>query len=959
MRARWTSGTKTVRTWAAALCALLALFLTLPALADAASIIVRFDLAGHPRQDQYGDSVQIGLYRAGRYEDGAFVMEPPYDQVDLTDIRSALQADMALAEMGRLTEGVSPDASGTLSGGSVTFSGLTPGVYYGKKIGGPSEFGMDPFFVLLTSSVTVQPKWSEVTSARLVKIWDDAQDQDGRRPDSISARLYADGQLLDTYTLTAPEGAGKDQDWTIEVSGLAKYRVDGGEIAYEWREAQASIREGYTARADAPTQAADNVWVTAITNHYTPETTSATVKKIWQDDANRDAKRPDSLTVILTGDGERVGEYALSVDEGWTLTVEDLPVYRQGKKIEYAWSEGDMPEGYSLASYGTEGTVTTLINPYTPGKINVLVRKVWDDDGDRDRLRPQSVTARLFADGEDTGLTAQLSQSGQWQYTFEGLDEYRPGSVGEKIVYTVREENVPEGYTCLVEEAGGAFTLTNTHPIHRVSVSVAKVWDDGEDQDGIRPASVRVELLSGNRHTGRYVTLSAQDGWTGSFDDLPQNDENGQPIEYRVVEETVPEGYTAMTSGSMLQGYTIRNTHVPSVGSLRIVKSITVGGEAPADASADGAYTFVVDGPQRRVVQVTVLAAMPGATNTVLVRDLRPGTYTVTEVVPEGMTAVGGNVRTVRVEGDNEGAIPMAAFVNDREPEGTDEPVNPEDDLPKRDVTGSKIWLDEGNAHGMRPGAVTVRLYANGTLLNVEPEWSGADGDVWTYIFRDVPETDADGNPIAYTVSEEPVGGYEARVQGFDIYNALIPMSPEEYVDISGMKTWSDDNNRDGKRPNYVTVVLLRDGEAVSEMTVTAATEWNYTFPSQPADDGYGHVYTYSIRENPVEGYFPRLYGFSVTNVRLPGPEDIEDIPEDGDDPPIRTPQPVFGELTETELEELLELYDYSAPLFGRLLGTGDETPLYPFLLGGVGAAALAVWALTGRKRKKRNGGQA
>ena len=25
--------------------------------------------------------------------------------------------------------------------------------------------------------------------------------------------------------------------------------------------------------------------------------------------------------------------------------------------------------------------------------------------------------------------------------------------------------------------------------------------------------------------------------------------------------------------------------------------------------------------------------------------------------------------------------------------------------------------------------------------------------------------------------------------------------------------------------------------------------------------------------------------------------EDIEDIPEDGDDPPIRTPQPVFGEL--------------------------------------------------------------
>ena len=55
----------------------------------------------------------------------------------------------------------------------------------------------------------------------------------------------------------------------------------------------------------------------------------------------------------------------------------------------------------------------------------------------------------------------------------------------------------------------------------------------------------------------------------------------------------------------------------------------------------------------------------------------------------------------------------------------------------------------------------------------------------------------------------------------------------------------------------------------------------------------------------------------------------------------------------EEELEELIDLFDYGTPLWGGLLGTGDETPTYPYVFGGAGALALLALLLIGRKRRK------
>ena len=54
----------------------------------------------------------------------------------------------------------------------------------------------------------------------------------------------------------------------------------------------------------------------------------------------------------------------MTLNEGnnWTATVTDLPKYADGEEIVYTWTEGELPEGYTLTDTSVEGTVTTLTN---------------------------------------------------------------------------------------------------------------------------------------------------------------------------------------------------------------------------------------------------------------------------------------------------------------------------------------------------------------------------------------------------------------------------------------------------------------------------------------------------------------------------------------------------------------------------------------------------------------------
>lgn len=98
---------------------------------------------------------------------------------------------------------------------------------------------------------------------------------------------------------------------------------------------------------------------------------------------------------------------------------------------------------------------------YTGGKRKVYVEKVWAD-GSTDI--PESITVRLYADGEATSRTIELNAENEWKgifYELPEMDENR-----NEIVYSVREEGAPPGYVATYEKVTGSESTTVEIPAH-------------------------------------------------------------------------------------------------------------------------------------------------------------------------------------------------------------------------------------------------------------------------------------------------------------------------------------------------------------------------------------------------------------------------------------------------------------------------------------------------------------
>lgn len=86
-------------------------------------------------------------------------------------------------------------------------------------------------------------------------------------------------------------------------------------------------------------------------------------------------------------------------------------------------------------------------------------------------------------------------------------------------------------------------------------ITITVMWDDANNQDGIRPTSITVYLLAnGERIASKKVT--AEEDWEWSFVDFPKCND-GKEVVYTVEEEPVKR-YT-----SEVEGYNIINKHVP------------------------------------------------------------------------------------------------------------------------------------------------------------------------------------------------------------------------------------------------------------------------------------------------------------------------------------------------------------------------------------------------------------
>ena len=279
-----------------------------------------------------------------------------------------------------------------------------------------------------------------------------------------------------------------------------------------------------------------------------PETIDVSGTKTWNDEGNKDKTRPEKITIYLLANGTQVDAKEISEKDGWKYSFTGLAKYDDNnQKIKYTVDESEV-EKYTKQVNGYD-----IVNTYTPPEtIDVSGTKTWNDEGNKDKTRPEKITIYLLANGTQVDAK-EISEKDGWKYSFTGLAKYDDNK--QEIKYTIDESEV-EKYTKQINGYDLINTYTTENP-ETVDVNGVKTWNDANNKDGIRPKAIRVKLLANGEEKTSVITTEEQD-WKYSFTELPKFDDNENEIKYTVDEETV-SGYT-----KKIDGYNITNTHTPT-----------------------------------------------------------------------------------------------------------------------------------------------------------------------------------------------------------------------------------------------------------------------------------------------------------------------------------------------------------------------------------------------------------
>ncbi len=266
---------------------------------------------------------------------------------------------------------------------------------------------------------------------------------------------------------------------------------------------------------------------------------------------------------------------------GGSLTILGIP-----SGTSYTVSEADYTaDRYTTTSTGAVGVVETaavratfLNTRANPGYGALTVTKTVEAIGGAEIPDTQFVfdIALTLEDGEDfTGTLRTTRTSGETgRLYFNGGAASIRLSHGESVTlsgiplgtsYTVTERAAQDmrvsstGSEGAITGTGHMAAFVNTMTQAYADLIVRKAWNDANDAQKLRPQSVTVDVTR-NGQTITTLTLNVANRWTQTLTQLPMVDDNGEAYDYDVVENDVPEGYTAsvVTRGTT---FTVINTH--------------------------------------------------------------------------------------------------------------------------------------------------------------------------------------------------------------------------------------------------------------------------------------------------------------------------------------------------------------------------------------------------------------
>ena len=311
------------------------------------------------------------------------------------------------------------------------------------------------------------------------------------------------------------------------------------------------------------------------------QSTRISGQKTWAGEHALDPEvLPDSITVQLLQNGAKYGEpLTVTAENNWAYAWDNLPKYDpNGDLYTYTVEEDSVP-GYETSYDGEHLNITNTLN-----ETEVHGAKTWDDADNKDGTRPEEITVRLFRNGGTEPYAEQVVKpdaDGNWTYSFTNLP--KTDKNGKDFVYTVKEVPVP-GYETSYDDA---LNITNT--LETTKVKVVKAWQDEENLHSIRPGSITVQLYRDGKKYEKPVKITADDGWTYEWTDLPKYQNGSAELSVYTVTEEKVNGYDTEIKQAVLNeagdGYEIAITNTLILTQATVTKN-WVDGETgePLDA---------------------------------------------------------------------------------------------------------------------------------------------------------------------------------------------------------------------------------------------------------------------------------------------------------------------------------------------------------------------------------------
>ncbi|MBR1909872.1 MAG: Cna B-type domain-containing protein, partial [Lachnospiraceae bacterium] len=565
------------------------------------------------------------------------------------------------------------------------------------------------------------PPWVDKDKIVVKKIW--KNDKESTRPDWIKIHVYAgDEEIAGSPVVMNKKDYAGQSEWVGRIKlneEMIKHLKDKQLYAEEELPADYRYKDNYVTSRDGNTFT--NKWYEDI-----PDTVDVEGQKIWDDSNNKDKIRPGKVTVRLYANGKEIAYVSTDATQDWRYFFPKLPRKDQsGKTIKYTVGE-DPVSGYETRIKGYN-----IVNVHKSEKMDVNVVKVWEDEDDRDGVRPESITIRLRADGKVID-EKEVKESDDWKCTFKDLQTFIND---REIVYTVTEDVIP-GYETRIEgSASLGFTVTNTYDsetVDKTQITVSKVWSDSDNSDGIRPDKVTVNLLANGAATGKSVELSSENNWTDTFTKLDVKDAADTPISYTVEEvkdEKVitgtdgPGTYAVGITGTAAEGYTVTNTHTPEI--------------------------IDISGTKTWVDNDNAAGARPGRIN---IRLYANGREIDSQIVTESAGWAWTFEKLPKRANGKEIVYTISEdAVNNYTPSVSGYDITNVYTPGKTAVTVRKVWDDKNDWDNIRPDSVTVQLFADGQYTGKSAVLD--ENNKWSHVFTGL-DIAKGSTRIAYTVAE-------------------------------------------------------------------------------------------------------------------------------------------------------------------------------------------------------------